>query len=393
MRARIASRLLLPLAIAALPVVLLLSSLRTLREADEQRTIYLRHRVAMLAARLENLPDSEVLSEQEPYLLDLQVLTRGSAANRPGLAPLWDGRELFRTEFVQGSTATVFRAYVPFHSHEELRIACIDLDPAAADFLVTHARHNVAAASLGGLVLVLLSVYALWAMRHAARLREREIEIEHLAHIGKMSAALAHEIRNPLGTIKGFIQLAGERGGEPAVQLLAPALAETRRLETLVSDLLSYGRPPLPRWQPTTWDDVARAIVEQARQMIGSRPIRLVVEETDWTGRSDPALLHQTLLNLVRNALEAIPEDADGEIRLSAHALENGGLEILVADTGVGISDEALAHLCEPFFTTRARGTGLGLAITSSILKALGGDVKLCRRKNGGTEAVVRLTG
>ncbi len=98
LRSRILSRLILPLVVVALPSVLLFSSLRTLRELDEQRTVYLRHRVAMLAARLENLAPSAGLPD-DPDLVDLQVIERGAPADTPLLAPIWEGRELFRTGF------------------------------------------------------------------------------------------------------------------------------------------------------------------------------------------------------------------------------------------------------------------------------------------------------
>jgi len=376
-------------AVAALPLVLLWSALRTFREIGEQRAVYLRDRVALLAARLENVSDTalESLSQDEPYLVDLQVIAHGSAADAPGLAPLWEGRELFRTEAAAG----VFRAWVPFHSGGELRIARIGLDARAADFLVIHARHNVMIASVSGLVLVLLSVYSLWAMRRTARLRERQLQMEHLAHIGTMAAALAHEIRNPLGTIKGYVQLAEERAGDTARSLLAPALAETRRLEALVNDLLAYGRPPKPEMKLTRWSEIAATLTAHARQTIGERPILLTVSEAPLEWRTDPELAGQALLNLVRNAVEAIP--AEGEVRIEARRDGAGAVAISVVDTGAGITDEALQRLCEPFFTTKAFGTGLGLAITRKIANSLGGGLELRRQPEGGTEAVLHMAG
>ncbi len=154
-RTRILSRLLLPVVIVALPLVLLLSSVRTFQELDEQKALYLRNRVAMLAGRLENLPASETgtaafeqLSEDEPNLMDLELIERGKAGDQPRLQPIWDGQELFRTGFINAGEEPVYRAYVPFHSSAGLRIARIDLDGRAADFLVVHARHNVIVASL-----------------------------------------------------------------------------------------------------------------------------------------------------------------------------------------------------------------------------------------------------
>jgi len=394
---RIVSRALIPLVVAALPVVLLLSSLRTFREVEIQRTVYLRHRVALLAARLEYLPasaaadaDYQSLGADEPNLIGLEIIVRGSTQDRPELAPLWDGRELFRTGFLSASSPEVFRAYIPFHSGGELRIARIDLNAAAADFLTEHARHNVIVSSVGGAVLIALSVVALWAVRRASQLRIRQLEMEHLAHIGKMSAVLAHEIRNPLGTIKGFVQLAGESADPRTRDLLRPALGETERLEALVSGLLAYGRTPHPVMQTVAWSAVAARVADHGRQMTASRNIRFSVADDGPPLKTDPDLLGQALLNLLRNAVEAIPAGAAGEICVAIER-RAGRIVITVADNGGGIPPDVRRRLFEPFFTTKAIGTGLGLATTKKLIASLDGDFELADRPGGGTEALIRL--
>ena len=391
-------RALLTLAVMALPAVLLFSSVRTLHEIDIQRTIYLRHRVALLAARLENVPPEaspqtivEMLSRDEPNLIDLQVILRGTPADDASLAPIWEGRELFRTGMASAGGSRIFRALVPFHSGGVVRIARIELDPAAADFLVVHARHNVIVSSVSGLVLVVLSVVALWAVRRAERLRQQQMAMEHMAHIGKMSAVLAHEIRNPLGTIKGFVQLAGESAEQRTKDLLRPALAEMQRLEALVNDLLAYGRPPDPQMTAVPWNRIAGEIAAHGRHMIGERPIRFSVTNAAFDVQTDPALLGQALLNLVRNAVEAIPAAQPGEVRIEASACEGGGMSIVVADDGPGIPEGVMARLFEPFHTTKASGTGLGLAITRKLVQSLGGSLEVRRGQRCGTEAEIHL--
>lgn len=388
-------RIILPLVATALPVVLLYSSVRTLQELNQQRAIYLRHRVSILASRLENLDPAldanairDRLGENEPYLADVAVISRSDPA-AAALAPLWDGRELFRTEL----TSTTFRAHVPFHKSDGLHIARIDLDPAAADFLLVHARHNLIVASVGGLVLVLLSLYTYLAMRRATALQVRQLELEHLAHIGKMSAVLAHEIRNPLGTIKGFVQLAIEKSQAPARALLDRAVAETQRLEDLVKDLLAYGRPSPPQWQEVSWTAAGATAEAHARHLVGSRPIAVSVSSAPLVWRSDPALLEQALLNLVRNAVEAIPTEAAGSLRIEAESAADGAIAVRVRDSGVGLSDAVRRRLFEPFLTTKASGTGLGLAITRQLAASLGGSLELRDAPAGGVEAVLLFAG
>lgn len=389
---QIVPQLVLPLVAAALPIVLLYSSVRTLRELDEQRAIYLRHRVSLVVSRLENLtgaPDQtglwEQLGGQEPYLTDLRVLSR-QGDGEVDLAPLWNGEELFRTRL----SGTAFRAWVPFHLAGGLHIAQIDLNPAAADFLLEHGRHNVIVATIGGLVLVVLSIYSMWAMRRAARYEVRQLELEHLAHIGKMSAVLAHEIRNPLGTVKGFVQLAGERADGSTRQLLDRAVAETQRLEELVKDLLAYGRPSQPQRREVNWSEVAAMLEAHARPMTENRPVRFVVSAAGFSWPSDPALLEQILLNLIRNAFEAVPANEPGEVSVDA-ATDGSAVTIRVTDTGPGLPDVVRERLFEPFLSTKASGTGLGLAITRKLAASLEGSLELGDAPGGGLEAVLHF--
>lgn len=382
----------------ALPAVLLLSSLRTFRQLDEQRAVYLRQRVSVLAARLETLPAGEmtgtileVLAEEEPNLVGLEVIQRGGGLDTAEIAPLWEGKELFRTGFARSGGGEVYRAYIPFHAGGELRIARMDLNASAADFLIEPARNNVMVSLAGGLALVGLSLVAMWSVEKTARLKVREAELQHLAQVGTMAAALAHEIRNPLGTIKGFVQLAAEMGGGEAARLLEPALKEVGRLEALVNDLLAYGRPRAPEWAETEWAVIAATIEEHARQLVGERAIRVEVSRAPVRWVTDGALVTQALLNLVRNAVEAIPAEEAGEVRIAAEQERNGEVVLTVADTGVGIPAEVREHLFEAFYTTKPFGTGLGLAITRRLVESLGGRLELEANGRKGTKAVIRL--
>jgi C4-dicarboxylate-specific signal transduction histidine kinase len=103
--------------------------------------------------------------------------------------------------------------------------------------------------------------------------------------------------------------------------------------------------------------------------------------------------MDQALLNLVRNAIEAIASTSEGEVRVEASPTETGDVLISVKDNGTGLSDEAEVRLFEPFFTTKAFGTGLGLAITRKLIHALAGELELHRGTAGGTEATIRLRG
>ncbi|MBI4909073.1 MAG: hypothetical protein HY820_35960 [Acidobacteria bacterium] len=367
-------RMLLPLAVALMPVAWIVTSIRTWQAMGEQRVVYLRHRAAMIAGRLETVPDE--LMEQEPGLAGLVFYVNET----PELSGLWNGQELFRTETVRTGERELFRAYVPFHRQEGLRIARIDLDASEADFLVAHARNGLVIACIGSTAWLGMLAYAMRAQR-------RQAELAHMAELGKMSAVLAHEIRNPLGTIKGFTQLLAERLGAAHRELLEPILSETSRLEQLVRDLLLYGRPPAARERECQWAEVRAGLLVRMRQS-GAR-VECESRAVSW--KTDPELLLQALVNLAQNAVESIPAEREGVVRVSLESGAHLGIAIAVTDNGIGFSDEARGRLFEPFFTTKATGTGLGLVITRKLTESLGGTLELTAVEGGGTRAVLRF--
>lgn len=374
----------LGLAALALPAILLFSAVLTFRALDEQRSVYLRSRVASIAARLETLaPGQSVdsLAEDEVGLAGISILDPPRDASADPLEPLWDGRELFRTERLTVQGEPVLRGYIPFHGPDGLRVARIDVAEESADFLVRHARHNLWISFVSALVLVALALIAAWSARRAAR-------AEHLAYIGKMSAVLAHEIRNPLGTIKGFAQLLGEKLNGSHAELLSPILTETSRLEALVKDLLLYGRPAAPVLQSLE----ARSVLDTMRAHAGRLDSQFHAEAEAVTFRSDPDLLEQALLNLVRNASEAVRDTPGGCVWLRAEAAK-AGVVFRVSDNGPGLSGEARRRLFEPFYTSKAFGTGLGLATTRKLVESLGGTLRIGDRQEGGTVAEILLPG
>lgn len=390
------SRTLLYAATFAMPAVLLFSAVRTFRELDAQREVYLRERAARIAGRLEaasaqNQPlESAVASllEEEPHLRDLRIYSSPGPGGNPALDAVWSGQVLFHTEFAGTEDVRLYRAYVPFHAAGVMHVAQIDVDSAAAGSLAVHGRHNVMIATASGIALILLSLYSIWSSRRSAYLERKQLEMQHMAHLGTMAAVLAHEIRNPLGSIKGFTQLALERGGDAS--LLAPVIDQTQRLESLVNDLLIYGRPPAPSPRPVHWPEFARQIEAQARRMAGARSAAVRVAYTDLSFASDPGLLEQILLNLVRNGLEAVESVDQPQVEITAMR-DGDRVELAVRDNGPGIAEPHRNKVLEPFFTTKAFGTGLGLPISARLTAALGGEFSIGPSPGGGTVAAVRL--
>ncbi len=393
---RTAVRVALVLVCFTLPATLLVSSLFAFRELDEIRAVFLRNLAATVAARLETLPadlppggEASPLWDEFPSLVDLRVFERPEGGKE--LAPLWEGRQLFRFAEAGTTGQPLFRAFVPFHSAGELAIARIDLDPAAAETLVSHARHNAVLSLASGFLVLLLAAFGLLAERRMSRLERERLQMEHLAHLGTMSAVLAHEIRNPLGTIKGFVQLAREKADSSSSVLLDPAIEEVGRIERLVQDLLRYGRLPAPVPREISAAGFLAGLREHSERLAAGRPARFSFDADDIVFRTDPELLEQAVLNLVRNSVEALPEQSKGEIAVSVRNNGRSGVSIRVEDNGPGLPADAAGKLFEPFYTTKPFGTGLGLPTCRKIVEALGGTLAIEPRDGGGTAAEIRF--
>jgi two-component system sensor histidine kinase HydH len=345
----------------ALPLLMLTNALLMFRELEQARGAFLRNTAAELAARLEHIPPGQLL-EEEPAILDLKTYGPDDGAAEPRIRPILDGQQLF---ILENPTQNSFRAWVPYHADGITRIARLDLNPAAADFLTARPRQNLFLAVAASLVLAALLLYVQMAQR-------RQAELTRLAELGQMSAVLAHEIRNPLGALKGFLQLAHELSSGDAKLWLDESIEQTSRLERLVRDLLLYARTPQVKPQPVRWREMEHRL----------RPHVPGVEfpSSDFSWNTDPDLLEQVLLNLLRNAREA-----GTEVRIEA---EPGRIRIF--DNGPGLPPEVRAKLFQPFCTTKAQGTGLGLAIARNLTSALGGRLSLRDHTPSGTCAEIQ---
>jgi len=232
------------------------------------------------------------------------------------------------------------------------------------------------------------------------RMEEALRRSDKLALLGELSARMAHEIRNPLASMSGSVQLLADQGSivENDQRLLKIILRETDRLNSLITDFLTYARPVSPQKKPIDF----HAFTEEICLLVSSdrRFGGVVISNrvpADLTIHADSNQLRQVMLNLLNNAAEATHNG--GRIVVDAHVVKNSTQSTLqeehavitVSDNGSGIADEAATHLFEPFWTTKNNGTGLGLAISYRIIEEHGGTITAESPPAGGCRMTITL--
>jgi len=232
------------------------------------------------------------------------------------------------------------------------------------------------------------------AMAEAIEERERAlIRSERLATVGRMAAQITHEVRNPLASIGLYAELLGDEigaGGDEPRRLVASIISEVDRLTEITETYLRFARLPRPKLEREDLGALVTAVLEFARAELHQAGIALEVEVAPGLPEVavDEAQLRQALLNLVRNAREAMSAGGAGRLRVT---VDRGGdeLRLRVADSGPGIARENLAKIFEPFFSTKERGTGLWLALVQQIVAAHGGRIDVESAPGAGTAFVL----
>jgi len=227
---------------------------------------------------------------------------------------------------------------------------------------------------------------------------EKEIQRhDRLVALGKMAAGVAHEVRNPLSSIKGFATLLGSKFKDGSQEHEAADLLvqEAERLNRSITELLNYARPTTLRKEPVNLGEV----VDLSLKLISSDAQSLDVNISQDIAADLPTIsvdrdkINQVLLNLYLNGLQAMEQlDSEKELKVSLHRDAAGeALVIEVQDTGCGISPEDLDRVLDPYFTTKADGTGLGLALAYKIIDEHNGSISFSSKEGEGTTVTVTL--
>ncbi|HEX9079385.1 MAG TPA: ATP-binding protein [Desulfuromonadaceae bacterium] len=223
------------------------------------------------------------------------------------------------------------------------------------------------------------------------KLREEMMRLDRLASLGKLSAGIAHEVRNPLTGISLLLDDLHDHAvtGSDDQVMIKKALAEIERVERLINALLSYSSPVRADFRESDLNAVVHDTVLLLRRQCEKRKVLLTLETLPVPlFRLDPEKIRQALINIIRNALEAMPDG--GSVTITTQERDNCAL-VVIADSGPGISADDLPLIFEPFFTRKGAGTGLGLSITQRIVDEHHGRISVECPPGQGTRFTIEL--
>lgn len=231
------------------------------------------------------------------------------------------------------------------------------------------------------------------------------IQSEKMAALGRLAASVAHEINNPLQAIQGCLtlfgeEMAGAQRQDKMRRYLETVNEEIGRIAVIVRRMRDFYRPAEEGYHPTDVAEVFESVLGLAAKQLQHSHVSV---ETTWNGNSpiieaNPGHLKQVFLNLVLNAIDAMPEGGKLSVAVTPDSLQRNheqiarrAVKIEVSDTGKGMSPETIDQIYEPFFTTKAKGTGLGLYISYGIIQSLHGTIDVASQLDHGTTFTIRL--
>jgi len=224
------------------------------------------------------------------------------------------------------------------------------------------------------------------------QLKERLGRAERLSSLGEMAAGISHEIRNPLGIIRSSAELLKKKVTriDPSNTIPDIIVEEANRLNQIVTDFINFAKPRNPNLVPCRIEEVIDKNINYLTMQIEENgfAIKLNYQNSLPEIQADAAMLYQSFLNILINAMQAMPNGGTIEITISA---KDNIVAINFADEGQGISDEVMGKIWDPFFTTKEMGTGLGLGVVKNLIESHNGSIQVLNRSQGGARVTVEL--
>jgi len=224
------------------------------------------------------------------------------------------------------------------------------------------------------------------------RLKERLSRAERLSSLGEMAAGISHEIRNPLGIIRSSAELLKKKVTkiDPSNTIPDIIVEEANRLNRIITDFINFAKPRSPNFSPCRIQEVIDKNITFLTMQIEEKGYRIKQNYQNSLPeiQADAAMLYQSFLNILINAMQAMPDGGCIDISISAN---DKIVTVNFEDEGQGIADEVLDKIWDPFFTTKEMGTGLGLGVVKNIIESHGGSIQIQNRSSGGARVTVEL--
>lgn len=242
-------------------------------------------------------------------------------------------------------------------------------------------------------IMAVMLVFMIEMIRTQNRMQEEIIQAEKMKVVSEIAASVAHEVRNPLTSVRGFIQLLSD----PALsdrkrqEFSAITLEELDRAESIISDYLSLAKPQIETLEPI---DLGEALTKASQILSSYANLQNVEIATDInqpaTVYGSKSKFRQAIINIGKNAIEAMP--AGGMLTLKYTVNEpNRTVTITIADTGIGMNEEQLNRLGAPYYTTKDKGTGLGTMVIFSVIRGMNGKIEVRSKEGAGTTYFITL--
>ncbi|MBO9128439.1 ATP-binding protein [Bacillus sp. 165] len=233
----------------------------------------------------------------------------------------------------------------------------------------------------------MLVLYLMMVLQSQAKLQEELINIEKFHLIGEMAASISHEIRNPLTSTRGFLQLlkSGAFSESERNTYLDIAMDGIDQANHVLTDYLTFAKPSIKKFQHL---DIKKELQSSISLMIplanfSNVTIQYEMPESTFLIWGEKQKLNQCFLNIMKNSIEAMPKE--GTLKISIERV-NQNVIVHIEDTGIGMSEEQLKQLGSPFYSTKDKGTGLGMTVVFSVLKSMGGTIQIASERNVGTK-------
>lgn len=346
----------------------------------------------------------QIIDDQKKLLSGIGQLTPGLGDNDFNFQEILSGKVIIVSRKVDADNVKILDMAAPlFIDKKVVSVVRIGLDRGSMDKIIAENRQNIFVFMIFVVLMAILSMWLLYhdQNKHLAGIIEMERRLEkaeRLSSLGQLAAGVAHEIRNPLNAISMATQrlkrdfVPADSGKADDFQNLSGVIRdEIKRLNGIIEEFLTFSKSRRLELSNFSVVEVLQKIVSLIREEASARGITI---ETKW--RQIPAIipmdinkLQQSFLNLIKNAMESIPEK--GKITITVDDEGKNYIVVSIADTGCGMTIEEMERIFSPEYTTKEKGLGLGIPLASEIIRGHGGEIRVISRKGEGTTFEVVL--